>query len=173
MAPHVIMRAYLGLGANVGDRKRNLELALRWLAAHGEVVAVSALYRSPALVPKGAAPGPDFLNAACALETALTPHELLASVKEIERRIGRRPAPRWAARPIDIDILLYGEARIETAELVVPHPAMRERAFVLLPLADIAPDVAPPGWSQRVADAAVSIDAGGTERVEGAEWASR
>jgi 2-amino-4-hydroxy-6-hydroxymethyldihydropteridine diphosphokinase len=100
-------RAYLGLGANVGNRKANLKLALRWLAPACRVVAVSSLYRTEAVVPEGAPPGPDYLNAACEVETELSPEELLEQVKAIEHAIGRRPAERWAQRPIDIDILLY------------------------------------------------------------------
>ena len=108
------------------------------------MVAVSSLWRSAAVVVEGDAAGPDFLNAACEFETELSPGELLRFVKGIEWEIGRRPAGRWAPRPIDIDVLLYGDQVVETAELVVPHPLMLERNFVLVPLAEIAGGVVHP-----------------------------
>ena len=158
-------RIFLGLGANLGDRERNLREALRMLEPQCTVVAVSSLYRSDAVVLEGQPPGPEFRNAACEVETELSPHELLAHVKSIERALGRGPAPRWSARPIDIDILLYGDQIIETEELRVPHPLMAERAFVLLPLSEIAGDVVVPGVGRTVAELAAGVDRGGVEVV--------
>jgi 2-amino-4-hydroxy-6-hydroxymethyldihydropteridine diphosphokinase len=166
-----VTRALLGLGANVGDRERNLRLALRLLGEPCEIVAVSSLYATPALVLEGEPPGPDYLNAACAVETSMSVEELLRFVKEIEHRIGRRPAGRWAARPIDIDIELYGDAVIETEELHVPHPLMLERAFVMAPLAEIAPDVVHPFARQAIAELAGQCDAAGISVVRSREWA--
>jgi len=132
-------RVFLGLGANTGDRGENVRRALQILKTRCQIVAISSLYESKALVPEGEPPGPDYLNAACEASTDLTPAELLRFVKQVERELGRRPARRWAPRPIDIDILLYDDAVIETEELTVPHPAMPQRSFVLIPLAEIAP----------------------------------
>lgn len=166
-----MMRVYLGLGANVGNRSGNLRMALRLLARAGRVVAVSSLYRSEALVLEGQAPGPDFYNAACAIETDLEPAALLAFVKEIEHEIGRRPAERWAPRPIDIDILLYGDQVVDAEGLVIPHPALPERNFVLLPLAEIAPDVKHPALQRLIAEVADDADLTGLEHVAGPDWA--
>lgn len=152
-------RVYLGLGANIGNREANIRLALRWLADEGcAVIAVSSMYRNPAMVPDGAEPGPDFFNAAAVVETDLAPHELLRKIKEIEYRIGRRPAERWAARPIDIDILLYGDDVIDTPELTVPHPGIAERPFVLKPLVEIAADAVHPKLGVTIGALASRID---------------
>jgi 2-amino-4-hydroxy-6-hydroxymethyldihydropteridine diphosphokinase len=160
-----LARIFLGLGANVGNREGNLRTALRWLAPKCRVVAVSSVWRSEAVVLEGQAAGPEFRNAACEVETELSPRELLAHVKEIEHAIGRRPAPRWSARPIDIDILLYGDQIIDTEELRVPHPLIAERAFVLAPLAEIAGEVVVPGVGRRVSDLAAAVDCSGVEVV--------
>jgi 2-amino-4-hydroxy-6-hydroxymethyldihydropteridine diphosphokinase len=168
-------RAFLGLGANLGDRRANMREALRRLAVRCRIVAVSPLYETPALVPEGEPPGPDFLNAACEIETALSPHELLAFVQEVERALGRGPHARWAARPIDIDILLCGDRHggevIDTPELVVPHPQMTARNFVLVPLADIARDVVHPAAGRSIGDLAAAVTRDDLRRVEGSEWA--
>jgi 2-amino-4-hydroxy-6-hydroxymethyldihydropteridine diphosphokinase len=170
------MRAYLGLGANIGDRKANLRLALRWLAPACEVVAVSSLYASDAVVLPDAPPGPEFRNAACAVETALSPAELLAHVKRIEHDIGRRPSAQWSPRPIDIDILLYGGAVLDedtpAGSLVVPHPLLDARNFVVVPLAEIAPDAMHSEIGRTVADLADDIDVAGLRWLAGPEWVS-
>jgi 2-amino-4-hydroxy-6-hydroxymethyldihydropteridine diphosphokinase len=166
---------YLGLGANLGDREANLRAALARLAAAGaHVVAVSSLYRSDAVVPPGEPPGPEYFNAAAAVETDLAPRELLALAKRVERDLGRRPdAPRWSARPIDIDLLLYADGRVVDApDLAVPHPLMHERAFVLLPLVEVAPGVVHPRLRRRVRELASAVDPAGVERVRGPDWAS-
>lgn len=164
--------AYLGLGSNIGNREANLRLALRWLAEHCDLKAVSSLYRSPAMVLEGDVPGPDFRNAACEIETDLSADELLRFVKEIEHRIGRRPAPQWAARPIDIDILLFGDEIIETVALTVPHPYIAQRNFVLLPLAELASDVTHPTLGVAIGELAEDADYDGLEHLAGPEWAT-
>jgi 2-amino-4-hydroxy-6-hydroxymethyldihydropteridine diphosphokinase len=165
-------RAFLALGSNVGNRRENLRLALRLLAPECRVVAVSSLYRSQAVVLEGAPPGPDYLNAACEVETSLSPHDLLAHVKGIERAIGRRPAERWAPRPIDIDILLYADQTVDTEELVVPHPRMAERNFVLAPLAELGSDVEHPGEGRTIGEIAEDVDFDGLEHIASPdEWA--
>jgi 2-amino-4-hydroxy-6-hydroxymethyldihydropteridine diphosphokinase len=132
---------------------------------------VSSLYESPALVPEGEPPGPDFLNAACEIETSLSPADLLAAVKEIERALGRRPSKRWAARPIDIDVLLYGDEIIETAELTVPHAAMHLRDFVLVPLAEIAGDVVHPVLGRTIGELAADVGDAGVRKYAARSWA--
>jgi 2-amino-4-hydroxy-6-hydroxymethyldihydropteridine diphosphokinase len=166
-------RVLLGLGSNAGNRRENLRLALRWLEPHCRVESVSSLYRSPAVVPESAPPGPDYLNAACAVTTDLPPHELLRFVKEIEHAIGRRPAPRWSPRPIDIDILLYGDAVVADDDLVIPHPLLAERAFVIVPMAELAPEAMHPLLGKAIGELAEAVDFTGLEYLAGPEWPSR
>ena len=132
---------YLALGSNLGDRQRNLEEALDRLTAHVVLHRVSSVYETE---PWGYVDQPRFLNAACSGATGLAPDDLLREVKAIEVKMGRVFSFPNAPRPMDIDILLYGEQVIETPDLVIPHPRMAERPFVLVPLAEIAPDVVHP-----------------------------
>jgi len=131
--------AYLGLGANLGDRRASIARALDALDAAGvRIAARSPLYETDAVAPD---PQPPYLNAAARVETGLTARALLAACLEVERALGRlRPPGRpAAARTIDVDLLLYGDAVIdEPPDLVVPHPRLLERAFVRIPLADVA-----------------------------------
>ena len=142
--------AYLGLGSNLGDRAGNLVSAVAGLAERaGRVVATSAVYETE---PLGGPAQPPYLNAVVAVDTDLTPRQLLAVGKALEGEAGRDfEAERWGPRPLDVDVLLVGDARVDEEDLVVPHPRMHHRAFVLAPLADVAPElvVAPSaGWSQ-------------------------
>jgi 2-amino-4-hydroxy-6-hydroxymethyldihydropteridine diphosphokinase len=133
--------AYVALGANLGDAQQAVRAAMDRLDAlpQTRVTARSSLYRT---APVGAS-GPDFINAVVRLQTALTAPDLLDRLLAIELDAGReRPFPN-APRTLDLDLLLYGDARIDSARLTVPHPRMRERAFVLVPLAEIAPTVVP------------------------------
>jgi 2-amino-4-hydroxy-6-hydroxymethyldihydropteridine diphosphokinase len=152
-----VTRAYLGLGSNLGDRAAHLQFGLDGLAARaGRVVAISPVYETQ---PVGGPAQPDYLNAVVAIETECSPRELLGIAKALETEAGREapdPAKRWGPRPLDIDILMVGNERVDEPDLVVPHPRIHQRAFVLAPLADVAPDlvVAPnAGWQgvQRVA----------------------
>jgi 2-amino-4-hydroxy-6-hydroxymethyldihydropteridine diphosphokinase len=152
-------RAYLGLGSNLGDRAAHLQFALDGLAARvGSVVAVSAVYETE---PVGGPPQPDYLNAVVALDTDLDARALLAVAKALEGEAGRDPEAaerpgvrgcppvRWGPRPLDIDVLMVGDEQVDEPDLVVPHPRIHQRAFVLAPLADVAPGlvVAPSaGW---------------------------
>jgi 2-amino-4-hydroxy-6-hydroxymethyldihydropteridine diphosphokinase len=142
-------RAYLGLGTNVGDRGANIRAALRLLA---EVPGLTIVRRSSIYetAPVGVEDQPNFLNMVVAVETGLSPHDLLKAAKFIEQRMGRQAGPRWGPRVIDVDILLWGETPVIEPGLIVPHPRMWERAFVMVPLAEIAGDLTgPDGRSAR------------------------
>ena len=140
------MRVYVGLGSNLLHPRRQLARALRALARlpRTRFVGASSNYVSAPLDCPG--PQPEFVNAVAALETTLPPRGLLAQLLAIERRQRRaRRRPRNAPRTLDLDLLLYGRARLRNSRLVVPHPRMGERAFVLRPLVELAPDVTIPG----------------------------
>lgn len=128
----------LGLGSNVGDPARRLAEAVERLGGVGEIVAVSSVYRTE---PVGFADQPDFLNQVCLLRTTLPPRELLRATEAIERGMGRTRTFRNAPRVIDVDLLDYEGARLSERGLVLPHPGVQDRAFVLVPLAEVAP-----GW---------------------------
>jgi len=132
---------YLGLGSNLGERQDNLDKALEFLSQRLRVVKVSSVYDTE---PIGNIEQPRFLNLACQIYTTLAPTGLLALVKGIESRLGRIPGKPDAPRPIDVDILFYGDQVINTRELVIPHPRLTERAFVLIPLNEIAPGLVHP-----------------------------
>lgn len=132
--------AYLGLGSNMGERQENLDRALALLSQRLRVEKVSPVYDTE---PVGNINQPRFLNMVCQVYTRLAPTALLTLAKGIERKLGRRGASN-APRPIDIDILFYGDRVIETPELIIPHPRLTGRAFVLIPLAEIAPDLVHP-----------------------------
>ncbi|MBB1060632.1 2-amino-4-hydroxy-6-hydroxymethyldihydropteridine diphosphokinase [Marilutibacter spongiae] len=141
------IRAYVGLGANLGEAEAAVRAGLAALdrLPSTRCVAASRLYRTPAW---GLAEQPDFINAVAALDTALPPERLLDTMLDIEREAGRdrrQDGPRWGPRVLDLDLLLYGESIIDLPGLQVPHPRLHERAFALLPLLEIAPDVAIPG----------------------------
>ena len=132
---------YLGLGSNMGNRQANLEKALELLSQRLRVEKISTIYDTE---PIGNTNQPRFLNLVCQIYTRLAPTELLALAKGIESKLGRIPGKSHAPRPIDIDILFYDDQVVETPELVIPHPKLTERAFVLVPLAEIAPDLVHP-----------------------------
>jgi 2-amino-4-hydroxy-6-hydroxymethyldihydropteridine diphosphokinase len=138
-----LQKAYLGLGSNLGDKKANLDRAIELLnSSDGISVLKVSTYIDTA--PVGFEEQPNFLNAAVEVETTLTPRKLLDAVLAIESIMGRKRTIRWGPRVIDIDILLYNDDNIEEAGLVVPHPRMMERRFVLEPLAEIAPELVLP-----------------------------
>ena len=141
-------QAFVGLGGNLGDSVAMLTAALRALDAlpQTRVMRASKLYRTAAW---GVTDQPDFINAVALLHTRRTPRQLLEDLLEIERHAGRHRledgSDRWGPRTLDLDLLLYGDARIDEPGLHVPHPRLHERAFVLVPLAEIAPDASIPG----------------------------
>jgi len=129
-----VTRVYVALGSNLGDRLGNLRAAVALLPAEGiEVTARSSVWETDP-VP---ADQPAFLNAAVRAETALAPRDVLAALKRIEHALGRRPERRWGPRPADLDLLFFGEERVNLPELQVPHERILERSFVLAPLADV------------------------------------
>jgi 2-amino-4-hydroxy-6-hydroxymethyldihydropteridine diphosphokinase len=155
---------YIGLGSNLADPAAQVAAGLRALARlpKTRLVAHSRLYRS---APWGRADQPEFVNAVIQLETALEPRELLDHLLGIERGAGReRDGTRWGPRILDLDILAYAQRRVAEPGLQVPHPHLHERAFVLVPLAEIAPDLHIPGRG-RVADLLAGVDASTCERV--------
>ena len=134
-------RAYVGLGANLGDREATMRRAIELLG--DEVVAVSSFRETD---PVGYEDQPRFLNGAVALETELSPRELLDRLLAVERELGRtRDGPRYGPRTIDLDLLLYGEAVVDEPGLRVPHPRLAERRFALEPLAELDPGLTIPG----------------------------
>jgi 2-amino-4-hydroxy-6-hydroxymethyldihydropteridine diphosphokinase len=137
-----VRRAYLGLGSNVGDRAGALQAAVDGLgAADGvTVVAVSPVYETD---PVGGPEQPEYLNAVVAVDTDRTARELLEVAKRLEHEAGRVPGERWGPRPLDVDVLLVGDDEVDEPDLVVPHPRLYERAFVMVPLADLDPMLGP------------------------------
>lgn len=136
--------AYVGIGSNLEQPVHQVDRALHELAAirNSRLTARSSLYRS---APMGFAAQPDFVNAVAALETSLSPGELLAELEAIEKRHGRERAFANAPRTLDLDLLLFAQTTVHSAGLILPHPRMHERAFVLEPLLEIAPDAHIPG----------------------------
>jgi 2-amino-4-hydroxy-6-hydroxymethyldihydropteridine diphosphokinase len=132
--------AYIGIGSNQGNARENVERAISALQALGTVTKRSRFYRTK---PWGETEQPDFSNAVVALETSLAARALLEALKKIEGDMGRTPTYRWGPRAIDLDILTFGVERIGEPDLVVPHPHLAERAFVLVPLAEIDPSYKP------------------------------
>lgn len=139
-----MVRAVIGLGANLGDPAAQLRTAIAAIGriADTRVLAVSSFYRT---APVGYLEQPEFVNAAVTVETTLAPRALLDALQAIEAAAGRERRFKDAPRTLDLDILLYGDERIDTPALNVPHPRLHERAFVLVPLAELAPQLMIPG----------------------------
>jgi len=148
-------RAYLGIGSNLGDRLEHLQLAVDDLAAADgvDLVAVSPVYETE---PVGGPEQADYLNAVVAVDTDRTPRALLELARAIEAHAQRIRTVRWGPRTLDVDVLLVGDERVDEPDLVVPHPRMTERAFVVVPLADLDP-----GWRARIPADAASVRATG------------
>ena len=163
--PHVT--AYIGMGGNVGDVAAAMRQAVVAIAASPDcsIVALSPVYRTP---PWGMTDQPPFLNCCFAVETRLAPRALLVLLKAHEAEAGRQKTVRWGPRPIDLDILLFGDTRLDEPGLVIPHPRMTERAFVMVPLADMAPDLVVDGKSAR--QWAHSLPRDGMEKLDIRLW---
>lgn len=146
--PESAVVAHLGLGSNLGNRADTIDAALALLCATRgvSVIVRSRIIETPAMVRPGAPAQPAYLNAAATVETTMSPRELLDAILDVERQLGRvrSATERWEPRTIDVDLLLYSDRVIDAPGLVVPHPAMLERLFVLQPLAEIAPDARHP-----------------------------
>lgn len=161
-------RAWLGLGGNIGDPVAAMRRALQHIdgRADAQVSRVSPVYRTP---PWGLAEQPEFLNAAAEIRTRLEPEALLDAVLETELQLKRVRSVRWGPRTIDIDVLAYENIEANSERLTLPHPRMTERAFVMVPLADIAPDLMISG--KRVREWAAQADRAGIESaISGAQW---
>ncbi len=141
--------AYIGFGSNIEDRLDYITQALRMLLEADDVslIQISPLYETE---PVGYEEQDWFLNGVVAVETDLPVHQLLASLKEIERLVGRQHRMRWRPREVDLDLLIYDQCCINTSDLIVPHPEMHQRSFVLVPFAEIAPDVLHPIFQQNI-----------------------
>jgi 2-amino-4-hydroxy-6-hydroxymethyldihydropteridine diphosphokinase len=152
----------LAFASNLGDRCANLHLALKEISSQVSILKTSSIYETP---PWGFIEQPVFLNQVISGKTTLSPHELLAFIKDIEQEMGRVKNFQNGPRLIDIDILLFGEQMINTADLTIPHPRMLERGFVLLPLAEIEPDLTIPGTDNTVSDYLQKVDLSGIFKI--------
>lgn len=153
---------YLALGSNLGDRCKNLHLALEKLSEKVTIIKASSVYETP---PWGYVEQPAFYNQVLYGKTLLTPSELLTFVKEIEENMGRVKNFQNGPRLIDIDILLFAEKMVNTENLVIPHPRMVERAFVLLPLSEIEPDIGIPGINKSLSALLCQVDQTGIHKL--------
>lgn len=161
-------QVFLSLGTNMGDREAYLKAALEALSdlPQSQLVAVSAIYETAAW---GLTDQADFLNLVCQLETDLSAETLLLACQQIEADLDRVRLVRWGPRTIDIDILLYGEAYLQTEQLTVPHPYLTQRAFVLVPLAELAKDLVIPGTGSSVAQFLQLLDSSDVRFYQAAE----
>jgi 2-amino-4-hydroxy-6-hydroxymethyldihydropteridine diphosphokinase len=151
----------LALGTNLGDRPANLRSAIAALPPAVTVLEQSRVYET---LPWGVTEQPSFLNMVITGETDLTPQELLKNLKELETRLGRIPSIHYGPRKIDIDILFYDALILDTPQLILPHPHMHERAFVLVPLAELAPDQIHPVMGRTIRQLLADVDTSGVKR---------
>lgn len=153
----------IALGSNLGDSRTLVEKALQRLAQDSdiELISRSSLYGTAAVGP----PQPDYINACAVLAVQLTPEALLERLLEVEKEFGRVRRDRWGPRTLDLDLLLYGEQIVKTPQLEIPHPHMRERAFVLVPLAEIAPHWSDPVTGLAIADLLKRVDCSGVDKL--------
>ena len=148
-------QVYLSLGSNLGDRQKNLEAVENLLPPQVLIKERSMIYETE---PWGYHEQPKFLNQVLAVTTSLSPLDLLAYLKEIEKSIGRKPVFRYGPREVDIDILLYGNQVINQESLIIPHERLQDRAFVLVPLGELAPDLILPGSERTITELLESIN---------------
>ncbi len=154
-------RVYLSLGSNVGDREDHLRGAITRLESIARVISVSSFYETE---PMEVTNQPWFLNCAVKVETTKMPKQLMAAILEMEREMGRLRTMKKGPRTIDIDILLFGDAVVDSPEVTIPHPAMHERRFVLEPLAEIAPEARHPVFKKTVSEMLDALPGGQTVR---------
>jgi 2-amino-4-hydroxy-6-hydroxymethyldihydropteridine diphosphokinase len=160
LLPH---RVAIALGSNLGDSHQILEAALKTLAHHSDITveALSSYYQTAPVGP----PQPDYLNICAVLRTSLSAQTLLTELLEIEKQFGRVRRERWGPRLLDLDLLLYDDQVINQPNLQVPHPRMHERAFVLVPLSEIAPDWVHPVIQKTIETLRPAVDCSGVHRV--------
>jgi 2-amino-4-hydroxy-6-hydroxymethyldihydropteridine diphosphokinase len=153
----------IALGSNLGDSLTTLQNALKLLDRISgiSVTSVSSWYKTAPVGP----PQPDYLNGCALLEVELNPQELLARLLEIEQQFGRVRRERWGPRTLDLDLILFDDLILQSADLEIPHPRMRERAFVLVPLAEIAPDWVDPVSGKSIGQLLEGLDCSGVEKV--------
>lgn len=163
------MRAYIGLGSNLGDREESLVRAIALLGSSPgiEVLRRAALYETE---PVGVEDQPWFLNTVVEVETALSPQELLRRLKGLEREMGRKDRGRWEPREIDLDLLLYGDLVLEEEGLVLPHPELHRRRFVLEPLCELAPELVHPRLGQPLRALLAGLDEQDRKKVIRLGW---
>jgi GTP cyclohydrolase-4 len=159
----VLHQVYLSFGANLGNRQANILQALQYTQTRASVKNISSFYETE---PEGFSDQPMFLNIACGLDTVLSPGDMLRFLKWIEKRMGRQASFRNAPRPIDIDILFYDDLLLDSSDLKLPHPRLNERAFVLVPLAEIAPDLVHPVLNMTVTEMLNGVDQAGVKRLD-------
>ncbi|MFC1846852.1 2-amino-4-hydroxy-6-hydroxymethyldihydropteridine diphosphokinase [Chloroflexota bacterium] len=152
-----LVTAYLCLGSNMGDREDNLKKGLEYLSQRTRLTQKSSIYETE---PEDNPQQPHFLNMVCQVKTMLKAEDLLVLLKAIERKQGRLPGRKNAPRPIDIDILFYGDSIIDTKELTIPHPRLTRRAFVLVPLVEIAPALIHPVAKKTVTELLKELERG-------------
>jgi len=155
--------AYLSLGSNLGDRQKFIYSAVGLIENFCKISQLSSLYQTP---PWGKTNQPLFLNACLSIQTNLSPTMLLDRLKNIESTLGREPTEKWGPREIDIDILFYDQRQIKQENLIIPHPVLQDRAFVLVPLAEIAPDLIHPILKKSISELTKNIDKTGVKVYE-------
>ncbi len=158
-----VSKSAIALGSNLGDSLTILEDALKTLAQTPGIAleSSSSWYQTAPIGP----PQPDYLNGCALLKVQLNPEQLLAALLEVEKQFGRVRTQRWGPRSLDLDLLLFDRVILETPKLQIPHPRMRERAFVLVPLAEIAPDWIDPGSGKAIAQLLQGVDCSGVHRL--------
>lgn len=153
----------IALGSNLGDSRTTLETAVATLANMPEITLLtrSSWYQTKAVGP----PQPDYINGCAVLQVKMPPQTLLETLLTVEAQFGRVRRERWGARTLDLDLLLYDDLILDTPTLTLPHPRMRERAFVLVPLAEIAPDWLDPGSQKAIAQLVTAVDCSGVKKM--------